>query len=339
MTRLRTGSARFMVTGQFASIGSIGFAMIVLASVRFPGHARNGIERGSALAIGGLMILVALIGVVRASRMEVRVEASHITVLGVTGTHRLSLADVDYVGYGRSSVGRVLFVICQDGRPIMAWGVSHRPGPPTSEATAALESVRAAAESSHDLPLIDPLLQLPIAPMDPMPGPPEGSLLETPTVSLARITLPGLLSVFAVGLVVFLGLQAALPWEFPWLIVAGLAMPFVFGVLPVVLVTPWLRKRLSGTAAVGDQWLSFKRGTHWLSIDLRQLAGVGAFPTAMAGLLSRTRVRRTLRLVDSDGHRLDIEELHLTRRVVSAIREVASSVPRTDMAQEMLSAR
>lgn len=328
-----------MVAGQLASLGSIGFAMIVLASVRFPGHSRNGLERGSALAIGALMILVALTGVLRASRMEVRVAGSQIAVVGVTGTHRLSLADVDYVGYGRSSVGRPLFVICRDGQPVLAWGVSHRPGAPTSEGTAALESVRAAAESSHPLPLIDPLPQLPIAPMDPMPGPPEGSVLETPAVSLARLVLPGLLSVFALGLVIFLGFQAALPWEFPWLIAAGLAMPIVFGLLPVVLVTPWLHKRLSATAAVGEGWLSFKRGAHWLSLDLRELAGVGAFPTAMAGLLSRTRVRRTLRLVDSQGHRLDIEELNLTRTVVSAIREAASSIPHTDMAQEMLSTR
>jgi hypothetical protein len=84
--------------------------------------------------------------------------------------------------------------------------------------------------------------------------------------------------------------------------------------------------------------VSLKVRTQWKSLDLRRLAGVGGVPTVNSlGLFGTTKLRHTLRLIDADGHRLDIDELNLTTPVLAEIRRFVDSVPQTDLAARILS--
>src|ERR1035437_9366084 len=191
MTRLQTGSTRLLVAGEFASLGFIGLFIIVLASVRFVGHSRGAFERGSALVIGGLLLLVGLTAAIRSLRLRVLINEEGAAVVGVTGVRRMKLGDVTYIGYGRSSLGRLLFMVAQDGRCLLAWGVSHTPGHLTVEASTAMETLRTAVSRAHSMPATDPLPELPEVPIDLTAHPPDGATLDSPSLSLMRMTLPG----------------------------------------------------------------------------------------------------------------------------------------------------
>jgi len=119
------------------------------------------------------------------------------------------------------------------------------------------------------------------------------------------------------------GLQAALPGKFPWIVVGLLILVLITFVPPLVLSVVLLGR--FGIAISADA-LAVGTTRGWKIMDTRALAGIGApRSVAVMGVFGPTLVRRELLLVDSSGHRLGLPAEILTAPVRQVLRDHAHS--------------
>lgn len=339
MIRLRAGQARVLVAAEFGSLGMSGIVVATLATARFVNHARSATDRGLAFTVAGVLIVVAGTAVIRALRARVVLYDDRLTVAGVTRTWKLDTAEVAHVGFGRTSLGLVLYLITHAGTPIFVWGVSGGRRLPAAENARA--TLAAAVNARHPMAVVDPVPELPDAAVEPTRQLPPCARTDAPSVGLFTRTLPGQFAVFGLMLFVAIGLQAALPWLFPWVLLIPVAVLLLLGLGPTALLARrYGRIMRAGTAAAGGGWVCLWSRAGWRSLNLHHLAGVGAVLSVHGvSIFSRAEVRRALRLVDTDGRRLDIDQLNLTSPILQEVRAFASEVPQTDLARQILASQ
>jgi hypothetical protein len=319
-----------LLFGLFASLACIGFGV---ASASSFGYSSPAGDRVVALTVAGLLLIIGALGALRSLRVRVLIADDHLKIVGITRTRTIPFTNVAYVGFCRSQLGRVLYVITTDDHPFVAWGVSHSPGPEPPTASEARDQLRGAICRQHAMRETDPPNVLAIRPLEGSAAPRTGTQLVAPEAGrLLLLAIPGLLTVFVVIMITAVGLQAADPGTFPWILAAPGVLLLLVGVLPTVVLAPRLR-----IAAVGGGWISIRAGQQWTSLDLSQLAGVGATRYAfMVSMFTRPKTRTMLRLIDTDGDWLDVDELPLIPQVLSELRQFATGTAITDLAASTL---
>lgn len=339
MRQLRAGSARKLLASQFAGPACLGYGLVALASVRLQGHTRTVGDRATALTIAALLLIIGVVGTIRSLRLRVVLAEDHLAIVGITRRWTILFTNVAYVGFGRTVLGRVLYVISSDGHARFAWGISDQRGQESAEASAALDEIREAISRRRALPGTDPLPDLAVLPVVAAPTLPEGTHFVRVQVAEPSLgTVLNVIAVYIVGMIVAVGFQTAQPWTFPWILVAYAALGLLAGPLLYAVLALHLRRMARTEIAVGGGWITIRAGRGWWkSFELGSLVGVGATRQAlMTNLFGRAKIRTTLRLIDAEGHRLDVDQSLLAPEVLAEIREFAADAATTELAASML---
>jgi len=133
-----------------------------------------------------------------------------------------------------------------------------------------------------------------------------------------------------------IGLQAALPHSFPWILGGFGLIALVFGIAPMLIALMVVSRQW--LVASDDHVVAVRLRSTWRTLDLVSLRGVGADQhVVVASVFSGAVVMRELILVDASGHRLAIPERGLTERLIGTIRgHLPAEIEVTPLAARLL---
>jgi hypothetical protein len=266
-------------------------------------------------------------------------------IRGITRDRRIPLKDVAFIGYGSTLLARSLYFVTTDGQATMARGVSYQGGPNVPPpATEILDAVRAAVQAAGgDLGLWnpDPLPDLPELPLEQADRPPPGAAIEPVKLGpVYRATSKSLAFASVVVVFVFAGLQAGLPRTFPWILVAGITLILANAAFSALLYRR-VSNRFRPMIATTDDTVATGTARKWRTLNLDQLAGIGAAWNALSpGFYGSTFTVTSLRLVDTEGHRLTVDSFVLTPRLHKLLQDrLNEPVQVTHLARQVLEQR
>lgn len=341
--RIRIGTIQRLWAQEFVSLFFIGLAIGVVALTGV-GHKGSPLPAGDkvvALLVAGSLLVVGTLGTWRCRRLDIEIGQSEINVRGIYRNWKVPLADIAFVGYGRTLLARSLYLVASDGRATMARGISYQGREAPQETNAVVETIRAAADAAGaDLSrwIPDPLPNLPDIALEPSDRPPPGASVRPIELgAFWRITFKSLALAEVVTVFVAIGVQAGFPRTFPWIVVV------VIGVLVAYSAfTAWFGHRVFGrmspSVAFSDRVIAVGNSGTWKAIDLDRLAGMGAEWTAVSpGFNGSTFVTTKLLFVDTEGHRLVYDGPTLPQGLLQAVRDhIDDTVQVTPLAEQVL---
>ena len=322
----RTGTARKLLAAEFLSLCSIAIAMAALAGFGINGNPPTPGDRAVAYLVAILMALVGIAGAYRSIRMDLQIQPDVLKIRSIIRTTIVPLDEIAYCDFGPTVFGMNLFVAPEDGPACFARSISYGTKPSSkSDAYALRQDILNAVAAKHGSALGDGLEQFadqPDTPFELAPSPPTGTtFVEMDAGPLIGLIVRSLLATSFVLLFVAVGFQAAVPHTFPWIVVAAVGYVVVLAGLPALIRHRAIAQALREGIAVDADTISVRVKAGWKIFNLSQLQTVGGVRTAqIIGVFGPAVTMTRLVLVDSFGHRVNLEEASLTSAVRNHIR-------------------
>jgi hypothetical protein len=292
--------------------------MAALAGFGINGNLPTAGERAVAYSVAILIAVVSIAGGYRSVRMNLQIQSDALRIRGITRTITVPLNEIAYCDFGRTVFGMSLFVASEDGPANFARSISYGSKPGSrADAYALREEIVKAVEAKRGFPLghgPDPLADEPDTPFELAPSPPLGStFVEIDGRPLVRLVVRSLLTTsLALGLVA-VGFQAAVPQTFPWIVVGVIGYVVVLTGLPALIRRRAIEQALREGVAFDTETICVRTKGGWKVLSLNQLQKVEGVRTAqIIGVFGPVVTMTRVVLVDSIGHRLNLEESSLT---------------------------
>jgi hypothetical protein len=296
---------------QFLSGAGLGALLVVLAA-KGDSRAIHASQAGRlvALALGLVLVVVALFGAWRASRMRLLATGDGLTIVGLVGRRSVPADRIVQWGFTRAGVGQALYFLTDDDQPLVVRAVSSAARTPVSAEAEAVPRSLPGLRRARPTSAADPLPRVPVAVPDFSPTAPTGGMVVWTAAHDPDLSAPirsFVLRYSALGLVIavyLVGFAVAAPGHAGLIAAAGGVFVVIFAAS--LAGVPLLLRRaavmLDGATVARRQ-----PGRGWQSFDLKALRGVGfKRDVSVLGILGSVAVVTSLVLVDDAGHRFEL---------------------------------